>query len=180
MNRVLAFLLLASSGLATADAPRISHNSLTRLEARVDSLLVKGDEPCQLLGDTRGVYLDGYGAVFTSMVSLVATPMPTPFSDFTQKDIEKVYERKVRQLPVMREKMRAMLLMMASDPGLDSVRPNEQVVYGVSFFYFKKWENMSGLPQQIVMQGEKQKLIDVQSGRIPRAQLDSIVKVQEL
>jgi hypothetical protein len=180
MKRLLALLWLASATLATADAPRIGRNSLIRLESRVDSFLVRGDEPCQLLGDTRGLYLEGYGAVFTSMAALVATPMPTPFSDFTQKDVEKVHARKLKQLPVMKEKMRTMLLMMAADPALDSVRPNEQIVYGVSFFYFKQWENMTGLPQQIVMQGEKQKLMDVQSGRIPRTQLETILKVQEL
>ena len=32
------------------------------------------DNPFVLLGPTRGVYLDGYGAVFTAEVNLVAGP----------------------------------------------------------------------------------------------------------
>ena len=33
-----------------------------------------GDNPLIVLGPTRGVYLEGYGAVFTAEVNLVAGP----------------------------------------------------------------------------------------------------------
>ncbi len=180
MKAVLLGLIAVGAGFAIAQSPRVSRAAMAKLEYRLDLFLVHGDDPCQLLGNTRGVYIDGYGAVFTTMVALVPTPIPNPFRDFTQKDIDTVHQRKVRQVPLMREKMLDMLLMMASDSALDSVRPNEQIVCGVTFFYYKQWENAAGLPAQFVMQGEKQKLLDVQMGRIPRAQLDSIVKVQEL
>ena len=180
MKRLCLALVLAASAIAAADTARIGRGALARLESRLDNYLVNSDKPCQLLGNTRGVYLDGYGAVFTTMVSLVPTPVPNPFNDFSQKDIVQVHERKLKQLPVMNEKMQTMLLMMAADPGLEAVRPHEQIVCGISFFYYKQWEILTGLPSQIVMQGEKQKLLDVQSGRIPRSELDSIVKVQEL
>ena len=62
---------------------------------------------------------------------------------------------------------------------LDAVPPNEQVVLGVTLFYHT-WEDRGGLPSQIVMQAERQKLLDVQLGRASRSSLDSIIKVQEL
>ncbi len=166
--------------MASGDSSRVSRLALAKIEHHFDRFLVTKPDECDLLGNTRGVYLDNYGVVFTSMVALVPTPAPSPFRSLTVKDIEDIHARKIRQLPIMREKMRDMLLMVAADPGLDSVRPDEQVVCGVTFFYYKQWENMSGLPQQIVMQAEKQKLLQVQSGRVPRAAMDSFVKTQEL
>jgi hypothetical protein len=177
---LIAVVLLAGTAVALADPARIGRNALEKLEFHLDMFLVKGPDPCEMMGNTRGVYLDGYGAVFTSLVALVPTPTPSPFRAFTQKDFNDIHERKIRQIPIMKEKIRSMLLMMAADPSLEAVRPHEQIVSGVTFFYYKQWENMSGLPLQIVMEGEKQKLLDVQSGRVPRSQLDSIIKVQEL
>lgn len=177
---LLAVLALGVVGAALAQAPRVTAAAIARLEHRLDSFLVRGDDPCQLLGNTRGVYLDGYGAVFTTLVALVPTPIPNPFQDFTQKDIDRVYARKLHQVPLMREKMREMLLMMAADPALEGVRPQEEIVCGVTFFYYKQWENSSGLPAQIVMRAQKGQLLEVQSGRTPRSGLGSIVKVQEL
>lgn len=180
MKRLALALLLATSITALADPARIGRNALAKLEFHLDMFLVKAPDPCEMMGNTRGVYLDGYGAVFTTLVALVPTPTPSPFRAFTQKDFDDIHNAKIRQLPIMREKMRNMLLMMAADPSLEGVRPHEQIVSGVTFFYYKQWENTAGLPQQIVMEGEKQKLLDVQSGRIPRSELDSIIKVQEL
>lgn len=180
MKRILPIILLLSAALAVADTSRIGYTALAKLEAHLDNFLVRGDHPCQLLGNTRGIYIEGYGAIFTTLVALVPTPTPSPFNDFSQKNITDIHDRKLRQVPLMKDKMYTMLLMMASDPGLDSVRPHEQIVCGLTFFYYRQWENLSGLPLQIVMQGEKQKLLDVQAGRIARSQLDSFVKVQEL
>jgi len=178
MRRSLTLALIACAGLALADAPRIKREAIEKLEETFDRALVAGKVPCDLLGNTRGVYLEGYGAVFTSMVSLVFTPTPNPFRDFTKKDVADIHQKKLQQIPVLKEKMRDMLLTMAASSSLDSVRPSEQMVCGVTLYYYK-WEDQSGLPSQIVMQAEKQKLLDVQNGRAARGDLDSIVKVQE-
>ena len=69
--------------------------------------------------------------------------------------------------------------LIATAASLDTVPSNEQVAVGVSLFYYK-WEDTSGLPGQIVMQAERQKLLDVQVGRTPRAALVSTIRVQEL
>ena len=67
---------------------------------------------------------------------------------------------------------------MAASPALDSVRPGEQVVCGVTLFYYT-WEDTHGLPREILMQAEKQKLLSVQRGQAPRTQLEAMLKVQE-
>ena len=180
MKRLVIAILLLSAATALADTARIGRAALAKLEFRLDTFLVKAPDPCQMMGNTRGVYLDGYGAVFTTLVALTPTPTPNPFHSFTQKDFDDIHDAKMRQIPIMKEKMRTMLLMMAADPSLEGVRPHEQIVTGVTFFYYKQWENITGLPQQFVMGGEKQKLLDVQTGRVPRSELDSIIKVQEL
>ena len=48
----------------------------------------------------------------------------------------------------------------------------------MTLFYYK-WENTAGLPREIMIQAEKQQLISVQSGRVPRNQLEALLKVQE-
>ena len=89
----------------------------------------------------------------------------------------KVHTQKLQRLPVLRKNMQEALLSAAAS--LDGVPPAENVVLGVSLFYYK-WESTAGLPSQIVMQAERQKLLDVQLGRASRSSLDSIIRVQEL
>ncbi len=176
---IISIAVFAVAASAIADAPRISRFALARLEGQIDAGFVAGPIPFDILGNTRGLYLAGYGAVFTTMVSLAPTPIPTPFRELTLKDTLDIHERKARQLPILRERMRQTLFNMADSPALDSVHPNEQIVCGVTLFYYK-WEDTTGLPAQVVMQAEKGKLLDVKAGRVPRSQLDSIIKTQEL
>ena len=175
---VLGIAALALAIMALADSPRISRFAMARLEAQIDGAFTLGPSSFDILGNTRGVYLPGYGAVFTTMVS-PPTPIPTPFRELSLKDILEIHDRKLRMVPVLREKMRDAMFTMAESPALDSVQLNEQIVCGATMFYFK-WEDTAGLPSQIVMQAEKGKLLDVKSGRIPRSQLDSVIKTQEL
>lgn len=177
MKRILLVALAcgAVSAVLLADAPRISRFAMSKLEAQLDGLFAS--DAFTLEGNTRGVYLDGYGAVFTTMVS-VRTPTPNPFNNFSQKDIAAVHNTKLKELPALREKIRQALLIMASSGSLDGVREKEQVVCGVTLFYFK-WEDTSGLPRQILMQAEKQQLLSVETGRVPRTELVSLLKVQE-
>lgn len=175
MKRVLAAALFCGVVLL-ADAPRVSRLAMSQLEAQVDKLFANGTS-FFIEGNTRGVYLDGYGAVFTTMVS-VPTKIPSPFNDFSKKDIMQVRQTKLGALPALRDRIQQSLLVMAASPALDSVRPNEQVVFGVTLFYYK-WEDTAGLPREILMQAEKQKLLGVQNGRVPKTELASLLKVQE-
>jgi hypothetical protein len=183
MKRVVvsSILLAAVVWTAVAEGPRVGLTAMRAMEQSFDKrvLTASTDSPFDLLGTTRGVYLGGYGAVFTAEVNLMVTTNITPFLQKIPKDyVVKVHTQKLQRVPLLKQTMRESMLAMASS--LDGVPPSENIVLGVSLVYFTKWEDTTGLPSQIIMQAERQKLLDVQLGRASRSSLDSSIHVQEL
>ena len=72
---LVVFLVVAASAIAS-DAPRVPRTTLAAAEKSLDNRFAGlwNDNPFIMLGPTRGVYLEGYGAVFTAEVNLVAGP----------------------------------------------------------------------------------------------------------
>ena len=179
MKRYLAVagICAALAITAVAGATRIAlHAVELNFDKRVQTLST--DIPFELLGSTRGVYLDGYGAVFTAEVNLSQSANISPFQQTIPKEYAaKLRLRKMDRVPLLKKSMQEEMLAMATS--LDGVPPHEQIVLGVTLFYFK-WENTSNLPSQIIMQAERQKLWDVQLGRASRTTLSSIIRAQEL
>ena len=170
---------IGAAVLAESPTPQVRRASLVAMEKSFDGRIEKmgAADPFDLLGTTRGVYLEGYGAVFSTEVNLIVSPSINPFRlKMTPKDVSMVHARKVQNLPILRRNMREMLV--ASAASLDTVPATEQVAVAVSLFYFS-WEDRSGLPAQIVMRAERQKLLDFQAGRANAAALDSSIRVQE-
>ncbi len=166
MKRAWILLALAASiWAASTEKPRIKRAALTAMEVSFDQRLKNlSDDPYLLVGLTRGVYLDGYGAVFTAEVSLSNALGPNPFRPaLTKEDIAKIRAKKLDRLPALRQCMRDMLLAGAAS--LDEVPANEQIAIGVSLLYLPE-ENRTGLPGQILMQGVKATLLDAKLGRI--------------
>ena len=90
-------------------------------------------------------------------MNLIVSPNLTPFREsFTKIEIARIHDRKVQRLPLLKQQMREMLV--ASAASLENLPPSEQVVLAVSLFHYS-WEDYSGLPSQIVMQAERQKLL---------------------
>lgn len=144
---------------AVTQTPRVTRDSIVKLEKSFDARVAKiaTDVPFDLLGATRGVYLDGYGAVFTAELSLMITPPMSPFRQtVTKEEIAKLRAKKLDRLAPLRQNMRDMLVAVASS--LEALPPNEQIVLGVTLFYYN-WEDKTGLPGQIIMQATKQKLL---------------------
>ena len=56
-------------------------------------------------------------------------------------------------------------------PEFDAVRPNEQFAIGVTLFYFPSKEDTTGLPRQITMSAEKQKLINARRDKVDLAKV---------
>jgi hypothetical protein len=156
-------------------APGFKRAALIPVEKSFDQRIMHiADDPYILLGYTRGVYLEGYGAVFTAEVNLVNGPWQSPFRPvITKEDIARIRARKLERFPVLRQAMRDTLLDAAAS--LDEVPAKEQIVVGVSLPY-RPEEDSTGMPGQILMQGEKGKLIDAKLGRIPP---DTVIKVRE-
>jgi len=181
VNTCCATLALAAAvSSILAQSPRVGRPALRAMEQSFDKriLTASSEAPFDLLGTTRGVYLDGYGSIFTTELNLLITTNLSPFQLTIPKEyVTKVHAQKLQRLPLLKRSMQEAMLAAASS--LDNVRPEEKIVFGVSIFYYK-WEDTSGLPAQIVMQAERQKLLNVQLGRTPRAALESAIRVQEL
>ncbi len=157
--RRLFWLLAAVAAAAPADRPRAVRESLATLERIFDSRIERQsiEDPFLLLGTTRGVYLEGYGAVLTAEVNLVTGPAITPFRpSLSKEDVARLHAKKRQRLPVLRQLMREMLLDAAGS--LEAVLAQEQIVLAVSLFYYS-WEDRTGLPGQILMQAQRQQLL---------------------
>ena len=174
----IAILLVAA--LAMAAVAGVSRGALHGMELSFDQRIrtLSADTPFELLGNTRGLYLEGYGAVFTAEVNLSQSTNISPFQPTIPKEyVDKLHLRKRERVPVLEKCMKDELVTMATS--LDGVPLNEQIVLGVTLFY-RNWEDTASLPSQIVMQAPRQKLLDVQAGRASREALNSIIQVQEL
>jgi hypothetical protein len=161
MNGLALFLAFFFAGQEAPPAahPRISRVALSTIEKSCDGHFARAYTPdaFDLLGSTRGVYLEGYGAIFSAELNLIVSPNLSPFhQSFTKIEIARIHDRKVQRLPMLKQKMREMLVVSAAS--LENLPPSEQVVLAVSLFHYS-WEDYSGLPSQIVMQAERQKLL---------------------
>lgn len=161
----LPFLLLVIAASAIAsDAPRVPRNTLAATEKKLDNSFTKlwSDNPFVVLGPTRGVYLEGYGAVFTAEVNLVAGPtMGIVTPPMTKQDIAMHKQKKIARIPELKKALAKALAEVAASPEMGTVPPDEQMVL-VAFLSHFPWEDLDGLPAQIVMQGTKKQLLDAQ------------------
>jgi hypothetical protein len=135
---------------------RIALSTLSTLERRLDgqlSAIGTTIDPLDLLGTTRGVYLDGYGIVFTTECSLIITPSISPFrQSITEQDKIQVHQRKVNRLPVLKKTMREMMKVVALS--LAQVPDNQLFVLVVRLDYLP-YEDTTGLPGQIIMSADR-------------------------
>jgi len=135
---------------------RVPRQTLSDLERRLDTKLANlggANDPLDLLGAARGIYLDGYGVVFTVEASPIVTPNITPFHTvMTEPEKEKIRQRKLERLPMLRQAMRD--AWRDSATALTSIPDNQQVVIAVRLLYLS-WEDTRGLPGEIVMKGDR-------------------------
>ena len=161
----------AVSGLSMG-ASRLGPRSFEALEKKFDAELktTGANDPIELLGGTRGLYLDGYGVIFTTEVSLIFTPSINPFhQQVTPEEASNVHKRKVAHLPLLKKAMQQM--MLASATGLDSLPADQQIVLAVRVLYMP-WEDTTGLPGQILMHADRRTLLS-------NTAMDSIIHTEE-
>ena len=171
----LSFLLLVvAAGLMAATAPRVSRGTLAAMEKSLDQTISNlwKDNQYLLLGSTRGVYLEGYGAVFTAEVNLVANPISLMSSRLSTADVARYRQTKLERVAVLKKTLTESLASTAAS--LDTV-PAEEKVTLVAFLDHFPWEDMTGVPVQITIEGQKKTLIEAQRAR----SLDSAVRVTE-
>jgi hypothetical protein len=170
MKRFLfSIAVLAGVVLAT---PLVKRDMIAPLEANFKDRMIS--RQMEILALPRGLYVDGVGLVFIADVSLTYAPMINPFQLTISKEVqEKNHETRLRQLPILRQEMRQMMLNASG--ALETMPKNEQVILGVTIGH-QTWESTEGIPSQIVMQGERGKLLEAKLGHMP---LDTAIRVQE-
>jgi len=147
---VTAAKVSAAGGLRP---PRQTMRSVEMMfDTRLGSL-GSANDPVDMLGLTRGVYLSDYGAIFSSEISLTILLTPNPFRPpITKKQIEEVHQKKLGRLPALREGMRAMLRDAANN--LPQVPDTHRFVVAVQLDYMN-WEDRKDLPAQITMSADR-------------------------
>jgi hypothetical protein len=168
-----AGLLLGIALVTTAAvSPRVSRSNLVSLEKMTDGkiIILEPSNPARLLGATRGVYLDGYGAVFTTEVDLIAHAALNPFRpEYADADVTRLRAQKKARILMLKQRMQESLVIMAQQ--LEGVPKNEQIALAVTIPYWP-WEKSAGMPSQILMQASKSALLDA-------ASLNTTLRVQE-
>jgi hypothetical protein len=150
---------------AVAPAPEnrgtVSHpvgaapSAFRRVESDFDSNLKLADpkSPLNVLGLTRGLYLPGFGVVFTTEVELAMNNFNPMFNQHVGAEAKtSLHENKVRHVELLRQQMGAMVANVAKN--LTFLGPTDQVVVAVRLYY-ASWEDKTGLPDQIVMRADK-------------------------
>lgn len=172
----LPAVLAAASG---AQSPRVTRADLQAVEKKIDASIPALDvnDPYDMLGMTRGIYLQGWGAIFTAELNLVFTHISPFVPALTKADIQKLHAKKLERVVSLKRFMRDMMVEAAV--ALKSVPPQEQIVIGISLFY-RSFEIKDGLPSQVVMQAPRRALLDFEAGRIDSAALDAQIRTQEL
>ncbi len=177
--KALALLFVAAAAIGASDRPVVSRDAMADMEQRIDRAIrgVDPDEPLDLLGFTRGVYLPGYGVVLTAELNLVLTPI-TPFHPIPSgAQLPRLRDKKRRTLIKVKEMMRQELIEAANS--LESVPADEHIVLAITFFY-RSFELREGLPNQIVMEAPRQALVKFKAKDISLAELNRAIQAQEL
>jgi hypothetical protein len=137
---------------ATSGSPR---QAVAAVEKLLDSKLdqVGGKDRVYILGLTRGLYLEGYGAVFTAELDLIESPRPNPFrQQIGAQEAAAVRQRKLQNLAALRKSLHDLWADAASLLG--SIPDTDQVVVAVRLLY-QPWEDTSGMPSQIVVKAAR-------------------------
>jgi hypothetical protein len=130
-------------------------------DAKVSAMASDNLGPVDLLGATRGVYLDGFGVVFTTEMGLIQTPTINPFNTtITEAQKDRVHAAKIKRLPALKNAIVETLRVIAAS--LTQVPEDQQVVLAVRLDY-SSWEKTAGLPGLITARADRR---SAQTGNI--------------
>jgi len=131
-------------------APQTFRDLERRFDGRLESLVPDLNEPVDLLGETRGIYVEGYGIVFTAVVSLVKAPELNPFlREVPKARADHIHQLRIDRLPLLKAAMKEMMHNMAMTFAIQ-VPPDQKLMLEVRLKY-ATWENTVGMPAHIVM-----------------------------
>src|SRR5580698_8997169 len=156
---LLAVPLCAVAISAAATTPRVSGNVLKPVELSLDDRIKSlwAENPFSVIRLTRGLYLDGYGAVFTVDVSPVLSTTSMMHPTVTKDEVVKAHKVRGERIAELRTAMR--LAVADAAASLDPVPADDQVTL-VVYLAYHEWEDVSGMPGQMTFRGKKKALID--------------------
>lgn len=173
-------LLLACAVIArptvAAEPPPVPLIKIVNTEKLISTQLAAmyPEEPWFLIGPARGVYLNGFGVVFTAEINLATGPSLSPFKQtISKEEIAHHREKKEARLPVLRARLYEIVGQMANY--LETLPPAEEFVLVVTLLKYP-WEDSAGMPSQIILRVPRAKLVEAH--RL-NAKLDTVVKSQE-
>jgi hypothetical protein len=160
MKKLLSSLLMAVAICAAGTSgSHVSRASLKAMESSIDQR-IKGlwDEAfLPLIGATRAVYLDGYGVVFTAEVSPIPSMTSMMHPTVAKEEAVKAHKTRIERVAQLKQAMR--LAVADAAASLDPVPADEQITM-VVFLAYNPWEDVSGTPAQLTVQGKKKALIE--------------------
>lgn len=174
MKLIVLPLILASAAYAAAgEAPRVDRLQIEKVEKNLDATLLRftTDNSHTLIGLTRGVYLEGVGAVFTAEVIVVNAPVNIMHPLPSKEEIVQMRKKKVERIPLLKRILKDALVAAAGS--LETIPADEQVVIAVIVPRFT-FEDAAGLPAQVTVQASKRKLLESKG-----AALDALIRVTE-
>ncbi len=145
---VMLWVPLGAAGIELLEPDLVGQ--IEALERAVDRRFRRAtDGGATAISATRGIYLPGYGVVFSIEVNLEPAANLSPFRrSYTADEIQQFNVRKRDGLEPLRRTMRMALVDLG--PRLTELAPDLQVALAVSLFHFP-WEDRTELPSQIVI-----------------------------
>jgi hypothetical protein len=173
---LLAVPLCAVAIYAASAATRVSGNVLkvveTSLDDRIKSLWA--ENPFSVIRLTRGLYLEGYGAVFTVDVSPVLSTTSMMHPTVTKDEVVKAHKARVERVVQLKQAMRMAVADAAA--ALEPVPADDQITL-VVYLQHHEWEDVSDTPGQLTFRGKKRALLDAK--RAGAAALTQAVQITE-
>ncbi|MGA3237031.1 MAG: hypothetical protein ABSG03_12040 [Bryobacteraceae bacterium] len=148
-----AAVAVAATHIPLGMLANLEHNFDQRLEA------MDGKDPLDWWGwgGTRGLYIEGFGTVFTTELSLIVTPGVSPFRPTISDELKlQVHQRKLAHLTPLEDLMKD--LMKVSALTLSPLPDDQKIVFAVRVRYLS-WEDTKDLPAQILMTADKKSAI---------------------
>jgi hypothetical protein len=180
MKKISSYLLLAvplcAAAIFAAAAPRVSGNVLKVVELSLDDRIKSlwPENPFSVIRLSRGLYLDGYGAVFTVDVSPVLSTTSMMHPTVTKEEVVKAHKVRLERVGELKQAMRIAVADAAA--ALEPVPADDQVTL-VVYLAYHEWEDISGTPGQLTFRGKKKALVDAK--RAGAAALAQAVTVTE-
>jgi len=171
---IVSFTILVSALYAAAgETPRVNRVQMEIAEKGLDATLQRftSDNTRTLIGLSRGVYLEGVGAVLTAEVILVNAPVSIMHPLPTKEEVVQMRKTKLERVPQLKKILKDALVAAATS--LETIPPDEQIVIAVVVPRFS-FEDAAGIPVQVTVQAPRKKLLDSKG-----AALDALIRVTE-